>query len=403
MFTLRPYQSEAVAIALAHLWHTSAATNGLMVLPTASGKSLVIADICHKLDAPVLILQPSKELLEQNYAKLQSYGITDIGIYSASKRTKEIAKFTYATIGSIIRKPELFDHFKYVIIDEAHLVAPGGQYTTFLKALRGPRVIGLTATPYRLVTEVRRRTDGKNWSTTRLALLTDRGQFFHTLLYVRSIAQLTRDGYLAPVKYHGGSLGGRHSLKVNASGTEFTELSLANYWSESSVVALSAWIESLPHNRILVFVPTLEMAHYMAQSLGTMMVSGDMPEAEREHVLKRFREGSIHTLVNVGVLTTGYDLPSLEAVVLARPTMSLSLYTQMVGRVLRLDPDNDAKVAHVYDFGDNFDRFGPVEQVKVELDGVYAGIKCVTGVVLAEVCVSDIMARRSAKTAAAAF
>ena len=121
-YVLRSYQDEAVRKAI---WFMHNYDNPFVVLmATGAGKSLVIAEICHRLNEPVLILQPSKEILEQNYQKLLSYGVEDIGIYSASKNRKEVAKYTYATIGSIYKKPELFKHFKYVIIDECHLVNP---------------------------------------------------------------------------------------------------------------------------------------------------------------------------------------------------------------------------------------------------------------------------------------
>jgi len=116
IYELRDYQNQAAEKALSNFDKYDKPF--VLVLPTGSGKSLVISDICHKLNQPILILQPTKEILEQNYEKLLSYGITDIGIYSASFNSKEINKFTYATIGSIYKKPELFQHFKYVLIDE---------------------------------------------------------------------------------------------------------------------------------------------------------------------------------------------------------------------------------------------------------------------------------------------
>lgn len=151
-YTLRPYQQEASDIAVRLLKNSDKPF--IIQAATGAGKSLIIADICHKLDAHVLILQPSKEILEQNYNKLKSYGIDDISIYSASLKSKEIAKYTYATIGSIYKKPELFSSFEYVIIDECHGVNPRnemGMLTSFLKAIGCNKVCGLTATPYRIV------------------------------------------------------------------------------------------------------------------------------------------------------------------------------------------------------------------------------------------------------------
>jgi len=152
MYQLRDYQQEASDIAVQTLKNSDKPF--IIQAATGAGKSLIIADICHKLNEPILILQPNKEILEQNYAKLKSFGVNDVAIYSASVGQKEIAKFTYATIGSIRTKPEDFKHFKYVILDECHMLNPRngeGMLTKFLKDIDCTRVCGLTATPYRNV------------------------------------------------------------------------------------------------------------------------------------------------------------------------------------------------------------------------------------------------------------
>ena len=118
-YELRDYQKASSNEAVRRL-RTDAGKPFILVLATGAGKSLVIADICHQLDAPTLILQPSKEILEQNYAKLKSYGVENVSMYSASAGEKKISKYTYATIQSIYKKPELFKDFKYVILDECH-------------------------------------------------------------------------------------------------------------------------------------------------------------------------------------------------------------------------------------------------------------------------------------------
>lgn len=173
MYKLRSYQKDMSEKALWYLKNYQKPF--ILVAATGAGKSLVIADIAHKLDEPILILQPSKELLEQNYEKLLSYDNTlDIGIYSASKNRKEVRKFTYATIQSIYRKPELFAHFKYVIIDECHQVNPkklGGMYATFLNAIGCRNVCGLTATPYRLQQKYFKE-NGQMFYTSHLKMLT---------------------------------------------------------------------------------------------------------------------------------------------------------------------------------------------------------------------------------------
>ena len=116
-YQLRDYQQEASDAAI-RFFRCSGNENGLLVLPTGAGKSLVIADIAHRLDGNVLVFQPSKEILEQNYAKLKSYGVEDCSIYSASFNSKEIDRITFATIGSVKSHMEDFNHFRYIKVDE---------------------------------------------------------------------------------------------------------------------------------------------------------------------------------------------------------------------------------------------------------------------------------------------
>ena len=147
-FQLRDYQQKASNAAISH-YKLKNGRNYLMVLPTGAGKSLIIADIAARLNEPLLVFQPNKEILEQNFAKLQTYGIFDAGCYSASVKRKDINRITFATIGSVYNHMEDFKHFRYILIDECHLVNPKeGMYADFFAAAER-RIIGLTATPYR--------------------------------------------------------------------------------------------------------------------------------------------------------------------------------------------------------------------------------------------------------------
>ena len=117
-YVLRDYQQKASDAAVSFFNNKAKKTNAIMVLPTGSGKSLIIADIAARLEGHTLVFQPSKEILEQNFKKLCSYGILDCSIYSASFNSKEISRITFATIGSVKSHPELFIHFKNIIVDE---------------------------------------------------------------------------------------------------------------------------------------------------------------------------------------------------------------------------------------------------------------------------------------------
>ena len=110
-YKLRDYQQQASDAAIRFFSDKKSKKNAIMVLPTGSGKSLIIADIAARLDGHVLVFQPSKEILEQNYLKLCSYGVLDCSIYSASFGRKDVSRITFATIGSVKNHPELFGHF----------------------------------------------------------------------------------------------------------------------------------------------------------------------------------------------------------------------------------------------------------------------------------------------------
>lgn len=347
---------------------------------TGAGKSLMIADLCHKVDRPTLILQPSKEILEQNYQKLLSYGVKDVAIYSASAGQKNIGRYTYATIGSIYKKPELFQHFEVVIIDECHLVDPKnytGMYKTFLGAINPQNIIGLTATPYRIVQKYV-RDGGKTYYTASLQMINRIPPFFfRKIVYQIETGQLIEEGYLSPIKYYADSVD-VSDLKVNSTGQDFTDASIQKFWNEKRLRRIAQAIQHADsHNdRSLTFCSSIlqaRRAQELCKALGikTLMVTGKTPKDERETAVRAFREGKIPHMLNVGVFTTGFDVPALDTIILARPTMSLALYYQMVGRGVRINPENPDKVLQVYDLAGVVERLGRVESIKVvkEEDG----------------------------------
>jgi DNA repair protein RadD len=352
----------------------------VIVMATGAGKSLVIADICHQIDEPILILQPNKEILEQNYQKLLSYGFTDVGIYSASKGRKEIEKFTYATIGSIYKKPELFMHFKYVIIDECHLVNPknlGGMYTSFLKAIDCKHVCGLTATPYRLVPKYFKR--GKElYYTTKLEMINRIHPFFFAkFAYKIETQDLIDQKFLSPIEYFAEEED-LSSLQVNSTGADYTAESLERFWGTNRMERLSRIIQHIDKTskKNLVFCSSIlaaNKAQAMLKAMGIRaeVVTGGTPAKEREAIINEYRTGDLKHIINVNVFTTGFDVPELDSVVLARPTMSLALYYQMVGRGVRLDPNNEKKVLKVYDLAGVVERLGKVETIRLEKEDGY--------------------------------
>lgn len=376
-YTLRPYQKAASKKGVDYLRTYNKPF--VLVLATGAGKSLVIADICHELDEPVLILQPSKEILEQNYAKLVSYGVKDVAIYSASLKSKEIGKYTYATIGSIRTKPEDFKHFKYVILDECHLLNPknqGGMLTKFLNDIGCKNVCGLTATPYRL--QQKYFYEGSDMFYTAYLKMINRIHpfFWKEIAYKLETGDLIEQGYLSPIVYRRDSSANMDELEPNTTGANFTPDSLERFWNDYRLRKMANVIQKIDKHcqRNLIFCSSLRQASRAAEMLAemgieTMTVDGKTPMKEREELIARFRAGECRHMINVGVFTTGFDVPELDCVTLARPTKSLALYYQMVGRGVRLDPARPEKVLRVYDLAGVVTELGPVETIRVVKEG----------------------------------
>lgn len=375
MYKLRDYQAEAVEIAVKKLRSNSKPF--IVMAATGAGKSLIIADICHKIDEPILILQPSKEILEQNYAKLISYDpMIDAGIYSASVGRREVRKFTFATIGSIRKQPENFKHFKYAILDECHGLNSknaDGMLTKFFKEIECEHIVGLTATPYRIDTLWTREKNGDLTSTASLKMINriSRTPFFKSIAYKIETAELQAQGYLAPVRYYAESKDWS-SLRINSTGANFTPESSEKFGGRiiKRIVEAVTYADS-HHKRSLVFCNSIGQAeealeHLQKRGTAISLVTGETPKKEREELIAKFKSGEIPHMLNMGVFTTGFDVPILDCVILARPTMSLALYYQMVGRGIRTDPDNPEKVLHLYDLVGVVERLGRVETIRVQ-------------------------------------
>lgn len=370
IYQLRDYQRKASDAAV-RAFQGESKHNGLLILPTGAGKSLVIADIASRLDGALLVFQPSKEILEQNFAKLQSYGIIDCGVYSASVGCKDINRITFATIGSVMNHMQDFAHFKNVMIDECHYVnSKAGQYKQFIES-ENRRVVGLTATPYRLG-------KGLNGLSMLKFLTRTRPRIFDTVLYYCQISDLLAKGYLAELRYFDCTKLDMSQVKTNSTGADYDDESLrleykrSGFYDQltSTTVRVLNPKDKKPRKGVLVFTRFIEEAENLTLKLGSLgiksaIVTGTTPKVEREGILKDFKSGFIKVVANVGTLTTGFDYPALDTVILARPTKSLSLYYQMVGRAIR---PYQGKDGWVIDLGGNYKRFGDVSNMKIGLE-----------------------------------
>lgn len=371
VFILRDYQQCAVDAGLDFLLNGKEQDRPIIVAPTGAGKSIYAANLASQLGSGVLVLQPSKELLEQNYAKFKAYG-GRASIYSASMGSKKVGNVTFATIGSIVKKADLFGHKKYVIIDECHLVPPNPQsmYMMFFKRLaklpnaKDIRVLGLTATPFRL----KKYNDpftGMPFSKINL-LPRELPRFFNKFLYVTQIDELYEKKFLAPINYIPMEWS-NGDLKVNTTGAEFTDESIDKALQMQGVHErlpriISQSLEKGRKHR-LVFVKSVQKAIELSQNVpDSACVHSETKKKERESILYAFKAGEIKTVFNVGVLTVGFDFPALDTIIIARPTMSLALYMQMIGRGVRTCEGKEN--CAVVEMCGNFTRFGKPDDIR---------------------------------------
>ena len=353
-FQLRYYQQDAV-----NVFTEGGCNNGIIVLPTGTGKSLVISAIAHYFsDKKILVLQPSKEILVQNYEKYQTYS-DDASIFSASLNTKEIGRVTFATIGSVVKlQHNILKQFSIIIIDECHLVNKDGQYSDLIRIIQPNKLIGLTATPYR------NNTTGIGM---RYEMLTrKRDPIFQTITYKYEIQDCIKNGFWSPIKYH--TPVEYNASKIQLKGSDYNDVAIAEHNFEIKLhEVIQQTIESSDRKHFLVFLSTITECEYTGKLLQGVGIScrevhSKMPKKERDGILTGFQDGTIKVVLNVGVCTTGFDFPALDCLILGRPTLSLSLYYQMLGRGVRIH----SKKSHcdIYDLCGNVKHFGRIETLK---------------------------------------
>lgn len=367
--TPRWYQAEAISAGVDFFLHDKKKGNGLEICPTASGKSIIISGILEQLtDGMAVVLQPSKEILQQNFEKHIGNGGRG-GIYSASAGMKFVDRITFCTIGSIARKHHLFSKVKYILIDECHLVGPDdGMYYDFIKAHPNAKVLGFTATPYRLTT-------GFDGAMLKFLNRTS-PRIFNRVVYCIQNGVLFKEGYLAKLEYFDFKLIDASELKLNSKGTDFTDASLREHYRKVKLPQRTIEYANrilAKRKNLLIFCSLISEANEVARGVpGSIVLTGETEQGVRAKILQQFKSGAIRCVINVGVLTTGFDMPTLEAVIIARKMMSLALYYQIVGRVMRIHPMKLS--SWVVDLGGNINFFGKIEtmEIKVCEKGLYS-------------------------------
>ena len=366
---LRPYQLEAVEAVYRHLRERE--DNPCVVIPTAGGKTPVIATICRDAvqlwGGRVLILAHVKELLEQAAEKLRAVAPDlPFGLYSAGLNRRDLGyAVTIAGIQSVYERAADISRVDLVIVDEAHLIPPDGEgmYRTLLADLRAinpqARVIGFTATPFR----------------TKSGPICAPENILNSVCYEIGVRELIVQGYLCPLRTKAGT----HKPdtdQLHVRGGEYVANEVEDLMDGDELVRLACReiVQYTPDRRsVLIFASGIRHGQHIARVLRERhgvecgFVCGDTLPFERDETLRRFRAGTLKYLCNVNVLTTGFDAPNIDCVAILRPTLSPGLWYQMVGRGFRLHPGKTDCL--VLDFGGNALRHGPVDALRIADSG----------------------------------
>ncbi|EMT6381714.1 DEAD/DEAH box helicase [Providencia rettgeri] len=342
-FVLRPYQQEAVDATVDYFRKQT--HPAVIVLPTGAGKSLVIAELARLARGRVLVLAHVKELVEQNHAKYLTYGL-QADIFAAGLNRKESqSKVVFGSVQSVARNLKAFDaHFSLVIIDECHRISLNdkSQYQQIIQALQSNnpslRILGLTATPYRL-------NSGWIYQYHYHGMVRgDENCFFRECIYELPLHYMIKNKFLVPPE----------RLDMPVLQYDFSQVSLTSsgIFNEQELnlslkkqqritpKIIEQVIEyAAPLQGCMIFAATVEHAKeilgYLPQN-SAALVTAETPAADRQAIINQFKNKELHYLVNVSVLTTGFDAPHVDVIAILRPTESVSLYQQIVGRGLRL-------------------------------------------------------------------
>jgi len=335
----------------------------LIALPTGSGKSLVIADIIKHVrkewNIYVLVISHVREILIQDYEAINNYIDEDVGVYSAGLKRREILPVTVAGIQSIHNRPDEFDHFDFVIIDECHLISPNNEtmYRKFLSKIHAI-YFGLTATPFRLGTGY---------------IYGNKDSLFDDLVY--DLTRLTEFNNLLARGFLSNLIVKQTTLELDTEdlhtrGGDFIDSEMSSAFDKAAIteLALDEVIEvGVDYKKWLIFAIDIGHAEHIAESLigrgiPTGLIHSKM-EFCRETTIKKFKEGEYRCIVNVNVLTTGFDDPEIDLIVMLRPTQSPVLHVQTVGRGLRPAPGKDH--CRILDFAGNTKRLGPINDIQI--------------------------------------
>lgn len=348
MLELRDYQREAVD----RVWNQlEAGSRPIVCAPTGSGKTVIAAQLARDAidrGLRVIFMSGRREILTQAYSTISGFcGMYNVRFLMAGEPGwRFYPQVTVASWDTLKARWDRSDVWHVpadlVLIDECHLALSEKMSETVLPFYKDRQVVGFTATPAR---------------KTGLGL----GDYFTSIIQVRSVQQLIQDGHLAPCEYWGGS---RPDVsRVRCSHGDFNEKALAEKANTNMLVGdvIDNWLRLAAGLHTIVFAVDIAHAQALAERFRGVGVNAECVHSkleleERTDITQRFRKGEIQVLINVQIATYGYDVPSVRCVVLARPTESIVLHLQMIGRGMRPKPDGEC--CRVLDHAGNVQHHG---------------------------------------------
>lgn len=362
---LREYQQKCLTETID--WLKNNQGNPLVVAPTGSGKSWLIATLVYNLlkeepHARILILSHVAKILKQNAEKILAvWPSCPLSIYSATLNQKKISYVTIGQIQTVCRNLKHFTRpFNYIIIDECHLIpsSEDGIYRTtineFTKQNPNLRCIGFTATPYRLKTGL---------------LHTGENKLFDEIASEIDLLELIDNGFLAPLLTKSAiAQADLSQAKIRAG--EYVASSARNCINPITQKAIDECLKyGKDRKNWLVFCCDIEHVKNITEYLNSINIKsnyiiGDTSDKQREDLFRKFKNGDLQALVACETLTTGVDLPCIDMIILLRPTQSTSLYVQMLGRGMR--PHENKQNCLVMDFAGNIQKHGLIDQISIK-------------------------------------
>jgi len=383
MYKPYPYQQKEID-KICDFIENDSKSKPVFVLPVGAGKSIIVAQVALRFPNKYFInIAPSKELIAQNYDKYISYGY-EASICSASLGLNEVSQVTFATIGTLKKHTKFFKDKEVVMIaDECHSGSlKKSLLGKFLKELNNCTLIGVTATPMRL---------NATASGTKLSMLNRQRDCLYTkIASVVQVSEVVKEDKWSKLIYDVEDVD-ETKLELNTAGSDYTLKSLAAFSDANNIkdkcVEAVYKLREEGRKSCIVYVTSIEEAESVASKIGDAEVlHSKLKKDIRDKVITDFTSGKLKTIINIGILKMGFDYPELSSIVLARPTNSYTLYSQIIGRAVRIHKNK--KDAKIVDISGNYNKFGAIEELEFVNEkytggwAAFSGEKLLTGYAL---------------------